>query len=93
MGPGDGEDFGVTRLRQRPVFDEVVEAHGELGKTFPSFCCCNPATQPRFMRLTAKWYVRGGIFPNVVAEQRKKGWKPAPRVDLDDFPAESNTQG
>ena len=51
------------------------------------------ATRPRFMRLTAKWYVRGGIFTNVVVEHRKKGWKPAPRVDLDDFPAESNTQG
>lgn len=49
------------------------------------------ATKPRFMRLTAKWYVRGGIFTNVVVEHRKKGWKPAPRVDLDDFPAESNT--
>ncbi len=51
------------------------------------------AAKPRFMRLTAKWYVRGGIFTNVVVEQRKKGWKPAPRVELDDFPAESNTRG
>jgi 7-cyano-7-deazaguanine reductase len=39
-------------------------------------------TQPRFMRITAKWYVRGGIYTNVVAEHRKKSWKPAPRVDL-----------
>jgi 7-cyano-7-deazaguanine reductase len=36
--------------------------------------------------------VRGGILTNVVVEQRKKGWQPAPRVDLDEFPAESNTQ-
>lgn len=48
------------------------------------------ATEPRFMRLTARWYVRGGIFTNVVVEHRKKGWKPAPRVDLDDFPPESD---
>ncbi len=39
-------------------------------------------TDPRFIRITAKWYVRGGIYTNVVAEHRKKGWKPAPRVDL-----------
>ena len=26
--------------------------------------------------------VRGGIYTNVVAEHRKKGWTPAPRVDL-----------
>jgi 7-cyano-7-deazaguanine reductase len=37
------------------------------------------ATKPRFMRLTAEWYVRGGIYTTVVAEHRKKGWKaPAP---------------
>ena len=51
------------------------------------------ATQPRFMRLTAKFYVRGGIFTNVVAEHRKPGWQPAPRVDLSSFDSESNTRG
>ena len=40
------------------------------------------ATRPRFVRITAKWYVRGGIYTNVVAEHRKKGWKPQPRVEL-----------
>lgn len=40
------------------------------------------ATQPRFIRITAKWYVRGGIYTNVVAEHRQKGWKPAPKVEL-----------
>jgi 7-cyano-7-deazaguanine reductase len=40
------------------------------------------ATQPRFVRITAKWYVRGGIFTNVVAEHRAKGWKPEPVVQL-----------
>ena len=47
------------------------------------------ATKPRFMRLTARWYVRGGIFTTVVAEHRKRGFKPAARVDLGAFPAES----
>lgn len=50
------------------------------------------ATRPRFMRLTAKFFVRGGIFTTVVAEHRKKGWKPAPRIDLEDFPSQSNTR-
>lgn len=39
-------------------------------------------TNPRFIRITAKWYVRGGIYTNVVTEHRKKGWKPLPAVDL-----------
>ena len=39
-------------------------------------------TDPRFIRITAKWYVRGGIYTNVVAEHRKKGWKPQPVVQL-----------
>ncbi|MFN7351809.1 MAG: preQ(1) synthase [Burkholderiales bacterium] len=51
------------------------------------------ATSPRFMRLTAQWYVRGGIFTNVVVEHRKKGWKPLPQVNLASFEAQSNTRG
>ncbi len=43
------------------------------------------AIRPRFMRLTARFYVRGGIFTTVMAEHRKKGWKPAPHVALEDF--------
>lgn len=50
------------------------------------------AIKPRFMRITAKWYVRGGIFTNVVVEYRKKGWKPAPRVELTQFDSESPTR-
>jgi len=51
------------------------------------------ATQPRFMRLTARWYVRGGVFTNVVAEHRKPGWTPAPVVELPAFEPQSNTRG
>ena len=51
------------------------------------------AISPRFARLTAKFYVRGGIFTNVVAEHRKKGWKPVPRVDLTEFESESAVRG
>ncbi len=40
------------------------------------------ATKPRFVRIRADWNVRGGIVTDVVAEYRKKGWKPAPRVEL-----------
>ena len=36
------------------------------------------AVQPRFMRLTAKFNVRGGIYTSIVAEHRKRGWKAQP---------------
>ena len=49
--------------------------------------------QPRFMRVTAKFFVRGGIFTNVVAEHRKKGWKPEPKIELAEFAAQSSTRG
>ncbi len=49
------------------------------------------ATRPRFMRLTAKFNVRGGIFTTVVAEHRKKGWKPAPVLDVSGFEPASST--
>ncbi|MEZ5650623.1 MAG: preQ(1) synthase [Burkholderiaceae bacterium] len=48
--------------------------------------------RPRFMRLTARWYVRGGIFTTVRAEHRKRGWKPQPAVELDPTPAGSSTR-
>jgi 7-cyano-7-deazaguanine reductase len=41
--------------------------------------------QPRFIRLTSRWNVRGGITTTVVAEHRKRGWKPAPYVELGRF--------
>lgn len=41
--------------------------------------------KPRYLKVTARWYVRGGIYTNVVAEHRKKGWKPQARVDLEPF--------
>lgn len=44
------------------------------------------ATKPRFMRLTARFNVRGGIYTTIVAEHRRKGWKPAPQVALDALP-------
>jgi 7-cyano-7-deazaguanine reductase len=50
------------------------------------------ATQPRFMRLIARFYVRGGIFTTVSAEHGKKGWKPQSRVDLAQFEPESTTR-
>jgi 7-cyano-7-deazaguanine reductase len=40
------------------------------------------ATKPRFVRLTAKWFVRGGIYTTIVAEHRQKGWKPQALIEL-----------
>jgi 7-cyano-7-deazaguanine reductase len=44
------------------------------------------ATRPRFMRLTARFNVRGGIFTTIVAEHAKRGWKLAPSPDLGALP-------
>jgi len=51
------------------------------------------ATDPRYIRITAKWYVRGGIYTNVVAEHRKKGWKPQPVVELPHHAAQTGLLG
>ncbi|GAC1306891.1 MAG: preQ(1) synthase [Steroidobacteraceae bacterium] len=40
------------------------------------------ATAPRFLRLTAEFNVRGGIYTSVVAEHRKAGWVPTAAVTL-----------
>ena len=38
--------------------------------------------RPRFLRLTARFNVRGGIYTSVVAERRQQGWRPAPATSL-----------
>ena len=48
------------------------------------------ATRPRFMRLCAKFYVRGGIFTTVVAEHRK-GWNAGSALDALRFEPSSST--
>lgn len=40
------------------------------------------ATQPRFMRLTAIFNVRGGIDTTVIAEHRAEGWQAPVPVQL-----------
>jgi 7-cyano-7-deazaguanine reductase len=57
----------VWSYRDEGAFHEAVTNRilGDLAK----------ATQPRYMRLEAKFNVRGGIYTSVVAEHRKKGWK------------------
>jgi 7-cyano-7-deazaguanine reductase len=40
------------------------------------------ATQPRFMRLTAEFFVRGGIYTTVVAQQAANGWQSPPDIRL-----------
>jgi len=40
------------------------------------------ACRPRFMRITAEFYVRGGIYTTVLAEHRQPGWIPSPPVTL-----------
>jgi len=40
------------------------------------------AIDPRFIRLAADWYVRGGIRTYVTAEHRRRGWQPAAPIQL-----------
>ena len=64
----------IWSFRERGAFHEAVtnEILQDLVTT----------TAPRFMRLTAKFNVRGGIYTNVVAEHRAAGWLPASPVTL-----------
>ena len=64
----------VWSFRNEGAFHEAVtnEILGDLVK----------ATQPRFMRLSAIFNVRGGIDTTVIAEHRADGWQPPVRVEL-----------
>jgi 7-cyano-7-deazaguanine reductase len=64
----------VWSFRDRGAFHEAVtnEIADQLAE----------ATRPRFLRLTARFNVRGGIYTTVVVERRQAGWNPAPQVVL-----------
>lgn len=64
----------VWSFRDQGAFHEAVtnEILGHLAA----------ACQPRFMRLTAEFNVRGGLYTTVVAEHRTPGWEPTPPVPL-----------
>jgi len=56
----------IWSFRNEGAFHEAVtnEILGDL----------TGALRPRFMRVTAEFNVRGGIYTTVVAEHRKPGW-------------------
>jgi 7-cyano-7-deazaguanine reductase len=61
----------IWAFRDRGAFHEAVT--NEIADHIAA------ATRPRFLRLTARFNVRGGIYTNVVVERRQAGWQaPAP---------------
>jgi 7-cyano-7-deazaguanine reductase len=64
----------IWAFRDRGAFHEAVtnEILGHLVDT----------VDPRFMRLTARFNVRGGIYTTIVAEHRRRGWTPPAPVSL-----------
>ncbi|HUN26258.1 MAG TPA: preQ(1) synthase [Steroidobacteraceae bacterium] len=64
----------IGSFRDRGTFHETVsnEIAGELAR----------ALAPRFLRLTARFNVRGGIETRIVVEHRQSTWLPPPSVSL-----------
>ena len=64
----------IWSFRDRGAFHEAVtnEIADHLDRTL----------RPRFLRLTARFNVRGVIYTTVVAERRQEGWQPAPPITL-----------
>ena len=64
----------VWSFRDRGAFHEAVT--NEIADLLAA------TLQPRFLRLTAHFNVRGGIYTSVVAEHRQPGWSAPPPVNL-----------
>ena len=64
----------IWSFRDRGVFHEAVS--NEILATLAALLA------PRFMRLTARFNVRGGIYTTVVVEHRQPGWQALPPVAL-----------
>jgi 7-cyano-7-deazaguanine reductase len=61
-------------FRDRGAFHEAVT--NQIADDLAGVCA------PRFLRLSGKFNVRGGIYTTVVVERRRPGWKAAPAVEL-----------
>ena len=64
----------VWSFRDQGAFHEAVT--NEMLQHLAAAC------RPRFMRLTADFNVRGGIYTTVVAEHRSPEWEPSTPVKL-----------
>jgi 7-cyano-7-deazaguanine reductase len=64
----------IWSFRSRGAFHEAVT--NEILRDLVA------ATAPRFMRISAKFNVRGGIYTTVVVEHRAAGWRAAAPVEL-----------
>jgi len=64
----------IWSFRDRGAYHEAVT--NEIAATLAELLA------PRFLRLTARFNVRGGIYTTVVVERRLPGWTPAPSVTL-----------
>jgi len=64
----------IWSFRDRGAFHEAVT--NEIADHL------HAAVEARYLLLTARFNVRGGIFTTVVAERRQPGWQPAPPVTL-----------
>jgi 7-cyano-7-deazaguanine reductase len=64
----------IWSFRDRGTFHEAVT--NEIADHLDT------ALHARFLRLTARFNVRGGIYTTVVAERRQHDWQPVPAVTL-----------
>lgn len=64
----------IWSFRDRGAFHEAVT--NEIANRLAALL------EPRFLRLTAQFNVRGGIYTTVVAEHRSPGWAAPPPVTL-----------
>ncbi|MGH1537452.1 MAG: preQ(1) synthase [Gammaproteobacteria bacterium] len=64
----------LSSFRDKGVFHEAI--------TNEILSDITTLLKPRFMRITADFNVRGGIYTHVIVEHRKQDWQSAPLVEL-----------
>jgi 7-cyano-7-deazaguanine reductase len=64
----------IWSFRNRGAFHEAVT--NEIADHLAT------ALSPRFLRLEARFKVRGGIYTRVIVERRQAGWNPSPPISL-----------
>ena len=80
-------------LKSLKLYVGAYRNHGTFHEAVTNRICDDliRLLSPRYLRLTARFFVRGGIFTSIVAEHRMPGWRPAPGFSPPPIEEQRNT--
>lgn len=86
-------DRKCVELKSLKLYIVAYRNHGTFHEAVTNRICSDliRLLSPRYLRLIARFFVRGGIFTSIVVEHRMPGWRPAPGFSPPPIEAQRST--